>query len=83
MDEKAFDTYVQERYEKQMKYYSDASAKNQKKYKIFQWILIILSALTPVIAALNGLSLKMGRNSVPLSLVVVIISSIVAILQPD
>ncbi len=80
MDEKAFDTYVQERYEKQMKYYSDTSAKNQKKYKRFQWILIILSAVTPVIAALNTLFVKTGGNSVPLSLVVVIISSVVAIL---
>jgi hypothetical protein len=80
MDEKAFDTYVQERYEKQLKYYSDASAKNQKKYKKFQWILIILSALTPVIAALNTLSLKIGSYEVPLSSVVVIISSVVAIL---
>ncbi len=80
MDEKAFATYVQERYEKQMKYYSDASAKNQKKYKRFQWILIILSAITPVIAALNSLSVKIGGNALSLSLVVVIISSVVAIL---
>lgn len=84
MDENVFQTYVTERYEKQMKFYSEASAKNQKKYKKFQWILIILSALTPVIAALNGLSIKLATGSQPvplnLSLLVVIISSVVAIL---
>jgi hypothetical protein len=84
MDENAFKSYVDERYNEQMKYYSDASAKNQKKYKRYQWILIVLSALTPVIAALNGLSVKFKPDSQPislnLSLVVVVISSIVAIL---
>jgi gamma-glutamylcysteine synthetase len=80
MDENAFDTYVQERYENQLKYYSNASAKNQKKYKQFQWILIVLSALTPVIAALNTFSVKIAGHELPLSSVVVVISSVVAIL---
>jgi hypothetical protein len=38
-----------------MEFYSKSAAKNQKKYRLFQWILIILSALTPVISALNGI----------------------------
>src|SRR5580698_10508279 len=84
MDESTFNIYVTKRYEEQMKYYSDASVKNQKKYKTFQWILIVLSALTPVVAALNDLNFKSGTGTQPLkfnlSLVVVIISSIVAIL---
>src|SRR4029079_19510273 len=59
-----------------------ASAKNQKKYKQFQWILIILSALTPVLAALNGIKLGLSDNApvIHLNIVVVIVSSIVAIL---
>jgi len=56
MDKAAFDDYVESRYKKQMEIYSKASAKNQKKYKRFQWILIILSALTPVLAALSGIT---------------------------
>lgn len=81
MDEATFETYLKDRYEKQMEYYSKASAKNQKRYRQFQWILIILSAITPVIAALNGLNITPGVKLNPnLSLVVVIISSVVAIL---
>ncbi|WP_394772131.1 DUF4231 domain-containing protein [Mucilaginibacter sp.] len=82
MDQITFDKYVEDRYIKQMDYYQQASAKNQKKYKQFQWVLIILSALTPVIAALNGV--KSGAiNIYPLinvNILVVTVSSIVAIL---
>ncbi len=52
MDENAFNEYLEKRYEGQMNYYSKASAKNQKKYKNFQWMLIILSTLTTIMAAL-------------------------------
>jgi hypothetical protein len=80
MDEASFETYLKDRYGKQMEYYDKASAKNQKRYKQFQWILIILSAITPVIAALNGLNNGTPKSNLNLSLVVVIISSVVAIL---
>jgi len=82
MDKETFETYKKERYEKQMQYYSEASARNQKKYKQFQWILIVLSAITPVLAALNGLSFGSANKPivVNLGLVVVVVSSIVAIL---
>jgi len=75
MDKATFDKYLEDRYVKQMDYYSKASAKNQKRYSRFQWILIILSALTPVLAALIGKSTLINLN-----LLVVIVSSIVAIL---
>lgn len=85
MEKIAFDDYVENRYRKQMEYYSNASAKNQKKYKLFQWILIVLSALTPVLAALSGVrwshedkTYTIGSNLIQILLVVV--SSIVAIL---
>jgi hypothetical protein len=41
MDASLFNEYLEKRYYDQIKYYSSASAKNQKKYKNFQWILII------------------------------------------
>jgi hypothetical protein len=82
MDKDAFNKYVEDRYQGQMKYYKDASARNQKMYKRFQWILIILSALTPVFAALKGV--KFGPVSSPatvdLNILVLVVSSIVAIL---
>ena len=73
MDKEAFSKYLKERYEDQMNYYNKASGKNQKKYRRFQWILIVLSALTPVLAALDG-------KCIDLQLPVVIISALVAIL---
>lgn len=82
MDKAAFDTYLQERYNNQMTYYSNAAGKNQKKYRRFQWILIVLSALTPVLAALSGRPINIGgvAHNWDLQIFVVIISAIVAIL---
>ncbi|MEO7767969.1 MAG: DUF4231 domain-containing protein, partial [Ferruginibacter sp.] len=54
MEKLTFDDYVANRYTKQMEYYKNTSQQNQKKYKLFQWTLIILSALTPVLAALSA-----------------------------
>ncbi len=85
MDKEAFDDYVANRYRKQMEYYSNSSVKNQKKYKTFQWVLIILSALTPVLAALSSVTWSSQediKRVVPqfIQILLVIISSIVAIL---
>ena len=83
MEKEAFDDYVANRYRKQMEYYSNTSAKNQKKYKTFQWVLIVLSALTPVLAALSSVTWDENiKRVVPqfIQILLVIISSIVAIL---
>jgi hypothetical protein len=85
MDKATFDDYVANRYLKQMEYYSQTSAKNQKKYKLFQWTLIVLSAVTPVLAALSAVSWSHDKetNAVSAQLIqilLVIVSSIVAIL---
>ncbi len=52
MDTNVFTEYLEKRYQGQMNYYSKASASNQKKYKYFQWLLIILSTATTIMAAL-------------------------------
>lgn len=52
MDSATFSTYLEKRYIDQLNYYEDKSGKNQKKYKFFQWALIILSTLTTILAAL-------------------------------
>ena len=73
MDSKTFQEYLDKRYYDQLNYYEKSSGRNQKRYKNFQWILIILSALTPVLAA-------MDLNSFPFNYLVIIISALVAIL---
>ncbi|MEP7168360.1 MAG: DUF4231 domain-containing protein [Bacteroidota bacterium] len=85
MEKMSFEEYVENRYKDQMKYYSKASAKCQKRYKLFQWILIILSALTPVLAALSGMSVLHDNKQVTINdqlvqALVVVVSSVVAIL---
>lgn len=85
MEKEAFDDYVANRYRKQMEYYSSTSGKNQKKYKTFQWVLIVLSALTPVLAALSSVTWAEDehlKKIVPqfIQILLVVISSIVAIL---
>ena len=86
MDKAAFDEYVENRYKKQMAYYASASSKNQQRYKLFQWILIILSAVTPVLAAMNGFTFSNAADQVHssgsqvLQILLVVVSSIVAIL---
>lgn len=72
MESESFNNYLETRYYNQLKYYSGASRKNQKKYKNFQWILIILSATTPIVAALNSCELDL---QIPL----IVISALVAI----
>lgn len=73
MDKEAFAKYLEDRYYNQLNYYDKASIKNQKRYRRFQWILIVLSALTPVLAALDG-------KWVSLQVPVIVVSAIVAIL---
>jgi len=85
MDKAVFEEYVENRYKKQMEYYRNNSTKNKKKYKLFQWMLIILSAITPVLAGLNGATwFHSEKNntvgSQVLQILLIIISSVVAIL---
>lgn len=83
MDKEAFEKYLKERYYDQMEYYDRKSGFYQKRYKKFQWILIILSAVTPVLAALDGNEIFKYGGMVykfDLNIVVVIISAVVAIL---
>lgn len=73
MDSTSFNEYLEKRYYDQLNYYRGSSSKNQKKYKNFQWVLIVLSALTPVLVA-------MDLKKYGLDIIVIIISSLVAIL---
>ena len=82
MDKASFDTYVEDRYRNQLDYYDRAALKNQKKYKQFQWLLIVLSALTPVLAAISDRPIKIGgtTHNIDLQILVIVVSAVVAIL---
>ncbi len=54
MGQKAFDSYLQERYEPQVKWYDEKAAWNQRVYTFFQWSVIALAAITPVLVAIGG-----------------------------
>jgi hypothetical protein len=74
IDPKIFATYLEKRYQGQINYYEDKSGKNQKKYKFFQWSLIILSTLTTILAALPKM------EGFKLEYVIVFTSAVVTIL---
>ncbi len=53
MDKENFEKYLKERYYPQIEWYDKKANLNHKWYNILQWGLIILSALTPVLIAVN------------------------------
>ncbi|WP_299290183.1 DUF4231 domain-containing protein [Nitrosopumilus sp.] len=53
MEDEKFNKFVEERYKKEILWYDTNSQKNQKIYRSMQWTLIILSALTPVLIAID------------------------------
>jgi hypothetical protein len=69
MNSQEFERYLKERYFPQIDWYDKKAKQNKRIYIVFQWILIILSAATPIIIALDL------AKPIP-----IIISAIVAIL---
>lgn len=49
MDRSKFEEYLKDRYETQINWYETKSAKNKKFYTFFQWGVIVLSAILPVL----------------------------------
>lgn len=58
MDKTNFDKYLKDRYEGQINWYETKSAKNKKYYTFFQWGVIVLSAILPVLVVLLTHELK-------------------------
>ncbi len=52
MEKEDFQKYLKERYEDQINWYDKKSAWNQKLYWYFQWSVIILATITPVLVAM-------------------------------
>ena len=72
MDKDEFEKYLKERYHNQIEWYDKKSLYNQKWYKRFQLGLIIFSALTPVLIAID-----LCMSNYPLLKWVPIIASII------
>jgi hypothetical protein len=53
MDAEEFQKYLKDRYEDQINWYDRKSMWNQTLYRYFQWSIIILAAMTPVLAAVG------------------------------
>jgi len=53
METEDFQKYLKERYEDQINWYDKKSIWNQKLYRYFQWSVIILAAITPVLVAIH------------------------------
>ena len=53
MNKDDFQKYIDERYYDQIKWYDEKSEKNKKLYEKFQFGLIIFSAITPVLIAIQ------------------------------
>ncbi len=53
MKKKDFEKYLKDRYEKQIKWYSTKSTTNKRIYMFYQWGIILLSSLTPVLILLE------------------------------
>lgn len=87
MDNAKFQDYIKNRYEDQMNWYDRKASQNQKEYKKWTRIVIILSALTPIVAALDAKSIALAiasENSSDLlaqiiKIILITISAIVAI----
>lgn len=54
MDDTGFEEYLKDRYYPQIDWYDHKSVRNQKIYKVLQWGLIILAAVTPVLVVSGG-----------------------------
>jgi len=54
MEPAVFDKYLEERYYPQIDWYDKKANLNQNIYRIIQWIVIILAAVTPILVVIGG-----------------------------
>ena len=76
MEDAEFEKYLEERYYPQIKWYDKKSISNQNIYKIIQWIVIILAAVTPVLVAIVDVEAWLRWVAVVISALVAIGTSV-------
>jgi len=54
MDSESFERYLSDRYKKEIAWYDEKANCNRTLYHAFQWTLIILSAVTPILVVVGG-----------------------------
>lgn len=70
MDSEQFQDYLKNRYEDQVKWYSDKAGYYKWLYQIYQWVAIVLSAMLPVLIA------KLPDSYIIITIVVSVLLSI-------
>lgn len=78
MDDEYFNTYLNDRYRCEVKWYDDKAKRYKKLYLVSQWIIIFLSAITPILIALDfAFSEETWIKWIPLStsFIVAVVSS--------
>ena len=53
MSDEDFKKYLKERYNDQVSWYDRKAGENQKRYRLMQWLIIVLAASTPVLIELK------------------------------
>jgi len=61
MENENFSKYLEARYLNQINWYDEKAQENQQKYRLLQWSLIILAAMTPALIELD-LSVMLGKG---------------------
>jgi hypothetical protein len=75
MDQEAFEKYLKERYERQLNFYDSKAIREKKKYTRTKWMLIILSAVTPVLISITGTNIYIQYATIVTSTLVAIITA--------
>ncbi len=64
MDGNAFAQYLKDRYEDQISWYKGKADANKRLYQIFQWTVIILAAIVPVLVTAAPSTLEEKHSSI-------------------
>jgi len=62
VEPEAFKEYITDRYEDQINWYEMKASSNKRYYQIFQWVVIILSAVTPALVVLSSPDILSTQN---------------------
>ena len=63
MDENSFKEYLSERYLDQISWYSAKAKINKRRYHVFQWVVIVLAAIMPVLVATTHKQIGLDESS--------------------
>lgn len=63
MKEHDFDEYINERYKPELEWYKSRANHAKRVYMFFQWGLIILAALTPILVTVGEFGINVGKET--------------------